>query len=390
MPPPRSSPELVELFETYTANPRSIGAQLMAATCRRHQNDPLLVATGADFILFPGSGRAPEVESFRLSTRGFKELAGVSHLAPAVATIVQLHLLEPSSAQWRIEAERLLAATRRSRAANSETLWRDVIAVEAYRGREAAIAVLIDHACARTIRFLEQALAGKVVLDPATLRTRFLEEPGDDRVSFSAIMIATFFLVGMDIAHRVTAWLQRAGIDWSRAMVLITGKQGRPTAGVTYSSNSICAMIVGASGNRLPFDRIYIAPHAPAVTLQPPVDPGATEALEQPMRELWAYTRAIGELGPLMFDGYPAYAASATPAPEISASTTSLAEMPRITGPNDWLAMTARLRLVMEDPRQLLSGCVTDYAVEQLARLGNDPVKVTVPGLDGFVYPRLA
>jgi hypothetical protein len=49
--------------------------------------------------------------------------------------------------------------------------------------------------------------------------------------------------------------------------------------------------------------------------------------------------------------------------------------------------MTTRLRLVIEDPRQLLSGCVTDYAVEQLRRTGNNPAAVVVPGLDHYAYP---
>ena len=77
-----ASPELINLFETYTASPDSIGTHLAEATARTLVDDPLLIATGADFILYPGGGRAPEVESFRLSTRGFKEFAGVSHLAP--------------------------------------------------------------------------------------------------------------------------------------------------------------------------------------------------------------------------------------------------------------------------------------------------------------------
>ncbi|MNL79722.1 hypothetical protein D3C87_2063870 [compost metagenome] len=45
--------------------------------------------------------------------------------------------------------------------------------------------------------------------------------------------------------------------------------------------------------------------------------------------------------------------------------------------------------MVLEDPRQLLSGCVTDYAVEQLQANGNDPARVTVPGLDRMDYPPL-
>jgi hypothetical protein len=54
--------------------------------------------------------------------------------------------------------------------------------------------------------------------------------------------------------------------------------------------------------------------------------------------------------------------------------------MPRILGPDDMLTMTTRLRLVIEDPRQLLSGCVTDYAVEQLRLNGNDPATVVGAG----------
>jgi hypothetical protein len=208
-------------------------------------------------------------------------------------------------------------------------------------------------------------------------------------VSFDAIMVATFFLVGMDIAHRVTKWLLSHAIDWPHAMVLITGRQGRPTAGVTIASNSVCAMILGASGHRLPRERMYIAPHAPGASLPPGSDAGAAAALEQPMRDLWAYTRAISEIGPLMFPDAPAYAAAAASPPEITAGTMTLSDMPRIKGPDDWAALTARLRLVMEDPRQLLSGCVTDYAMEQLMRHGNDPKKVTVPGLDGCTYDRI-
>jgi hypothetical protein len=51
------------------------------------------------------------------------------------------------------------------------------------------------------------------------------------------------------------------------------------------------------------------------------------------------------------------------------------------------VTMTTRLRLVIEDPRQLLSGCVTDYAVEQLRLNGNHPATVVVPGLDRYAYP---
>lgn len=45
----------------------------------------LIVAAAADFILIPGRGSPPEVESHRLTTRGFNELAAASHFGPVLA-----------------------------------------------------------------------------------------------------------------------------------------------------------------------------------------------------------------------------------------------------------------------------------------------------------------
>src|SRR5258708_7682877 len=87
---PFQSPELVALYETYTAGPTSIGADLTRMTVKAGADDPLIVATGTDMAIFPGSGRPPKVQSFRLSTRGFKELAGMAPFAPAPASILNL------------------------------------------------------------------------------------------------------------------------------------------------------------------------------------------------------------------------------------------------------------------------------------------------------------
>jgi hypothetical protein len=384
------SPELVALYETYTAGPGSIGADLTRLAIAGGANDPLIVATGTDMAIFPGGGRAPTVESFRLSTRGFKELAGVSHLGPALASLVTLRALDPAGGLWRTDALRLLAATAAARDANSAGLWRDRIAVAAYRGRENSIAAMIDYGCAVTLRFLRAVLADEEKLTPEFLRQAYLEAKSDAIgavIPFNAVMIATFFLTGLDIAHRVMRWFKQHSIDWDRAMVLICGQQGRPTAGVTWTSNSICQMILGASDRALKLERMYIAPHAPSFTVADPDDLTAVRAFEEPLRRIWCYTRAICDLAPIMFAGYPRYAPGSYEPPVIGEFTTELAEMPRILGPDDLFTMTTRLRLVMEDPRQLLSGSVTDYAVEQLRLNGNDPAAVIVPGLDGYDYP---
>jgi hypothetical protein len=387
--PAAESPELVRLFTTYTADPDSIGRHLTRAVTERDRHDPLIVATSADIALYPGGGRPPAVEGFRLSTRGFKELSGVSHLGPAVASLVSLRALL-GDGSWRADAERLLAEVKNTRAANSVELWRDTLAVEAYRGREQQIADMIDYSCAVTARYLAAALADEDYLTPETLRSDYLAGGGEAElpVPINHMMVATFFLAGLDISFRITRWLRTQDIDWERAMVVIAGQQGRPTAGVTWNTSSVATTVLGASGNRLPLERMYLAPHAP--TFPTPVDGDLTEviALEERLRGLWCGTRATVELGGVMFDGYPRYTPAGVRFPDLSDPTvTEVSEMPVIHSAEDMRAMVTRLRVVLEDPRQLLSGCVTDFAAASLAATDNDPTRVVVPGLTGVHYP---
>ncbi|WP_296559125.1 DUF5624 domain-containing protein [Pigmentiphaga sp.] len=393
MNPSYQNPDFLRLYETYTAAADSLGAKLAAMTGAAMAGDPLIVATSTDIVLYPGAGRAPEVQGYRLFNRGFKELAAVSHLGPAVASLLKMRELDPDGQAWQGEARRMMEATRAVRAANSAALWRDQIAVAAYRGREQAIADMVDYACAMTLRYLERALREPAGFTAQDMREHYLEAKGGAigaTEPMNAVMIATFFLVGLDTGHRIIGWFDRHAIDWDRGMALIVGKQGRPTAGVTWTSNSVCASIRAASRYRLPLERVLIAPHVPSPEL--PADPAqaaaAARAFESPLRQLWSRTRTVSDLGPLMYDGYPRFAPAAAAHPRLTPGTTEVAELPAIAGPDDWLAMNTRLRVVLEDPRQLLSGCVADYAVDQLQAHGNDPARVVVPGLDGCAYPR--
>lgn len=385
------SAEFLRLFETYTANPDSIGAKLNDAALSAGRDAPLIVATGADFVLYPGRGREPEVEGYRLTTRGFKELAAVSHFGPAVASLVKIRELDPDGAVWRTETERLLRVTEAARAANSPALWKDRIAVPAYRGRETAIANMVHYACEVTETYLKRALEHAETFTAQDMREQYLEARGDLAgavVPVNKLMIATFFLVGLDTGYRVIGWFDRHDIDWANAMVLIVGRQGRPTAGVTLTTNAVAAMISGASRHKIGLERIYIAPHAPPFDVARPIDLQAIRSLEGGMRKLWWYTRAMSDLGPMMYEGYPKFVPSKNSRPKLQPDTAEVGEMPQIEGPDDWRAFNTRMRVIMEDPRQLLAGCVIDYAVDQLQAHGNRPEDVVVPGLDGTAYPK--
>jgi hypothetical protein len=397
MPPATfESPELVDLFTTYTASADSIGAHLAQATARETEHDPLLVVTGTDLALYPGGGAAPVIEPYRLATRGFKELAGISHLGPALATLARLRELASDGSGdddgWRPDAARLLDATKAARAASSAALWRDQVAVRAFAGREERIAAMVDYSCLLTERFLQRALDDPAYLTMTAVRRDHLAGParhGDLPVPFNKVMIATFYLSGMDIAHRLITWLDAVGIDWTRAMVIFAGQSGRPTAGVTQESHSVAGVVRAVSRGRLAPERVFMAPHAPVF---PPYDPAAADAsrardLEPGYRRLWAALRATSDLAGGMFEGYPRFAALSTERVTIGPGTASVHAKPALKGPDDWLALVTRLRVVMEDPTQLLSGAVTDYASSELVAHANDPSAVTVPGLDGEPYP---
>jgi hypothetical protein len=383
------SPELIRLFQVYTASPNSIGAHFAVASERATSDHPLLVATGTDLALYPGGGAPPTVDGFRLGLRGFKELTAVSHLGPAVATLARLKELDPSGL-WRTDTERLLAATRDARLANSVELWRDQIGVAAFVGRQAAIAAMIDYTCRVTERVLERALAEPGYLTAAHLRRDYLAGPSDELpVPINRVMVATFFLAGMDFAHRLIDWFDQLELPWERTMVIVAGRQGRPTAGVTRDTNSVAGIIETVARGRLPRTHLLIAPHAPVFPRYDGSNLDQVAALEHEYRVMWSSMLATSDLGEHMFAGYPRYEPLPRNYQSLTPGTRTVSEMPTVTRPNDWHAMVTRLRVVMEDPRQLLSGAVTDYASRQLVQNDNDPSRITVPGLDAEDYPPL-
>lgn len=380
--------EFVDLFTTYTAGPTSIGAHLADLVAAGCAGDPLVVVTSTDIGYFP-PGAPPLIEPYRLSTRGFKELAAVSHLGLALPTLARLRELDESGS-WRADAQRLLVACKATRSANSVALWRDVIAVPAFAGRESDIAAMVTYSCAVSERVLTRALDNPDWFTLSALERCFLDGPDAEiPVPFNRIMVATFFLVGLDLAHRLVHWFDAVEVPWERAMVIVAGQSGRPTAGVTRESHSVAGVLSAASRGRMAEDRIYIAPHAAVFPAYDGTNLHEIAAFEHGYRRLWASLRATSDLGARMFSAYPRYAPHSPRPVPIDSGATTVHEKPAITGPDDWLALITRLRVLMEDPRQLLSGAVTDYASRQLIENGNDPRTVTVPGLDGERYPHL-
>ena len=381
--------DFLSLYEAYTSVPDSIGPHLNGLLGKLSSGDPLLVATGSDVVIFPGDGRPALTESFRLSTRGFIEITGVSHLGVAVPYIMRLRQL--GDPRWEADTRRLIDTATRVRAVNSEAYWRDVAAVEAWRGLEDKIADLTDYSCAVAIGFLKKFLADPDRYDFAWLRNNFLDADGPDAlpVAMNDMMAATFALVMLDTGFRVTRWLRAQDFDWSRLMVLISGRAGRPTAGVTWQTNSMCHLLWQASERRLDPERLYIAPHAPGLDLSDLATPASAAAAEAEFRKIWFSSRATVEMGRIMYEGYPAFKRVIDAAPVVDADTRTVSEIPIVRSADDRRAIITRLRFVMEDPAQQLANAGAQFIIDQLCANGNRPEAVVVPGLTGTTYPRL-
>ena len=371
------------LFHAFTSAPDSLGNRLAQAMSARDAALPLLVSTGSDIVLFPGNGASPHIESFRKSTRGFIELTAVSHLPLALAYLARLRELTPADTaddvQWRAEARRLIAHAEAVRAANTLSHWTEHVAVDSLRTQESKLVDLIDYTCAASIAVLEDVLAHPEHLTLERLvQTYFSPTPGDGLpVPMNDVMFATFGLAYLDIVHRIGNWLRAQEVDWSTAMVIVSGQSGRPTAGASWASNNMCHLIWRTSGAQLPPDRVLVAPHAPGFSVANLPSEDGLRALESSYRQLWHNTRASIEVSRRMFPDAPAYVFR--PAADEA--------MPPMTDPADRDVMAARLRRIMEDPAQLLSNCVADYIVDALAQCDNDPSRVVIPGFTHVDYP---
>ena len=123
------NPEFMKLFEQFTAGDDSIGTNLQRQLGLLHKDEPLLVVTGSEFVLFRGQRLPAVTESFRLNTKGFFEITAISHLGLAIPYLARLR--EIGFEGWEKAARELVAQCAVVREANTVSYWRDTVAAEA-------------------------------------------------------------------------------------------------------------------------------------------------------------------------------------------------------------------------------------------------------------------
>ena len=385
------NPELKALFAVYSDSKSphrdSIADHLSALSMQDNLDAPLIVATATDIAVFPGGGGAPQVRGFRTNIPGFTELTAISHLGPAIGTLVAL-AERGEDELWREDAERLRERTREVRRTNSPELWGGPLAIGAFTGREDQIATMIDYASELADAYLTRALVEPGYLSPATLRADYLDVETDQfPVSGNKLMIATFGLYALDHAHGMIGWFEELQVDWPRAIFAITGRQGRPTAGTTKGTTNLVRVLRHISGDRLQLSRVFVAPTMTGFPTPTDGDLADIAASEGALRWQIARVMSSTEIAPLMYEDYPTFVEPPLLGPELVPGAVDVSEFPPVRHERDWDTMITRLRLTLEDPRQLLAAGVTDFVTQRLIAAGNEPREVLIPGLDTESYP---
>jgi hypothetical protein len=206
-------------------------------------------------------------------------------------------------------------------------------------------------------------------------------------VPINDMMVATFALTFLDIGHRVIRWLHSCDLDWKKMMVLVSGRAGRPTAGLTWATNSSCHLLWRASAGQLPVENLHIAAHGPSFSAADAGDTARMTELEGQFRDIFLHLRANIDLARRMFEGYPAFQKSIEEPPVIEAATKTLHAMPKLRSPDDRQTAITRLRFVMEDPTQQLANSVAHFIIDQLCEHDNRPEAVVIPGFTNMTYP---
>lgn len=375
-----------ELFTIYveTTQPEqsSIGAHLRDAVAAENANDPLVIVTGSQLIAFVKPGDAPRVHDFRLDVKGFFEMAAISHLGPALASLVALS--NAGADTWRADAERLARQLRSSEEANSPAFWRS-LDVAAWKGKEDAIVRMVAYALRLSSEWLEgfRRDAAKRSFD-ALVEHYLAVSSSKFPISYDQVMVATFALATLGGVSGSLDFLRSLKLDWRRALVVFAGQTGGATAGLNRETNHLYDVLFVASRGALAPERVLFNPFSKVGTLSNGVPD--TSGVEAQCRAFWATTTARTELAGRMFPQYPKLAFRQGDEALVTPLTRAVTAPPRATAPDDLFGFVARLRFMMEDPTRLLSSTVAPYVLGRLA-CGDRPEDVVIPGFTGVSYP---
>lgn len=367
-----STSAFLNLFNAYVSPSDGIGAHFTQQVARRNAAAPLVVIYATGMLIYDGA--APVSTPIRQANPGFIELASISHLGPAIASIVAA--AQDGDPAWTADASRLVQAITAVQAVNTTEFWSG-LGVAVWAPNLAAIQRLVAYACDLALDFLDrlQNDPGQRTYD--ALVSQFLDSRRDAfPVPYDQVMIATFCLTGLTGTCSALAFFAQHPLDWRKAFVVLTGGNGGPAAALTRCTNHFVDLLAFVSKGALDPGRTFLLPMT--------VDP-ADPTLETTLRGQVATLYGRAQLAADMFPDYPRFRPAACPESSVDRSTQTVSFPPRAASADELFAFVARLRFMMEDPTQLLSSTVAVYLLDQL-KAGVAPEAIAIPGLAAFQH----
>lgn len=359
-----------------------------AAAAQVGPNSPMLYINGGSTAFFATNQTltpAPTTYTPPALTGGFApgmvELAAVSHLGPAIGSLIQMWEIGTPEDREQVmnSIESLLALTEKAKKLNTASAWCELN--PALCSYTESLVTLIDGGLLLINQYLVGVIAGTSDLSFDTFRAQVLNPPNLESPSFDAVMIATFALANLVNHYQVLCWLDQTITDPTsipNMLVLISGTAGRSTAGLTAQTNPTCQRLnAWASSKGQSFkDRIYIISGGTTFGLSPSTGiwaptSGTWASLEGMVRTTWWQTYQAVDLSDPMFVDYPAQTQPDETAP------------PSETGNPPLSYFMGKLKFVLGHPTQELASSTSSFILDALLKNDTNPVGLWIPGLSG-------
>ncbi len=378
------------LFTVYTgpmgppqpgANP-GIGKLVTKAAAEEAGVDaPFLYTYGSGQAFFTANNAFTQTYQPPVTSGGFAngmvELAAVSHLGPAMASLVRLYqygtTADRSAALAQVAVLQQLVA--KAQLYNTTDNWKNLNPV--FDSYAVPLKKMIDAGLMAVSNYLDKINSDNSLLTFEHLRDELLD--GSPK-PFNHVMIATFALANLADHFQGISWLNEVMPDTAQIpqlAVLISGSSGRASAGLSPETNPSYQRLeawANSKGYSIK-NRMFIIPSGPSFSLQPSPSSAPANLINWPSvetsaRNLWWQTQVAIHLSEPMFKNYPSKAETLTPSSVFKEPNPPLSEF------------ITHVKYALGNSTQELASCTSGFMLRQLLKNNNNPTGLWIPGLE--------
>ncbi|MEL6538406.1 MAG: DUF5624 domain-containing protein [Bacteroidota bacterium] len=399
--PATVSSAYINVFHIFgAAAGKCIADQLTAADSSENAESPLLIVGGSEIVLFPTSTSDPiEIPFHGTGDEGFNELTAISHVGPAMGYFAEMKekglLVEEDDSDNPLATPKALKAAllqvQQENEDNGTDYWMnklDATINPYYSIKTEKMRKMVAHACQLVIDYVDGYYdeAQPEYDFSFTSLHKYLFNDKDGKTGYNQVMVATFSLVIADGTLYLKQALDAQAIDWSKAIIMITGMAGGIGSGLNFGTNSTYVQLKAIAGADI-VDQTMFVPYAqpgfdatvPAANYTEDSVAGtgltptearfaAIKAMNTTYRGLYYNLVARRTVAQQMFD---------PSVPVLGQTYPSFQDAPATLD-----TLLSRMKTCMIDDRQLMSNCVADAIGNLLIEAEWDAEAVVLPCFD--------